>query len=137
MARSSPCENIKRRIGCPPTILGYPAGILSHRRIDQRMVSIGQIYSTPQRSAQQLIQGLLQGPQITVDDLEALLSFASSCEAEVYMKQRDNLEFASLYEYTTQETIFARLSNDFHVKRCEHRWTALQAELAPFEKFAS
>ena len=93
-------------------------------------------YRTPQRPAQQLLHHLLQGPVITTDEPEQLYTFATSCEAAIYMKQRDSPGFASLDEYTTQETVFARLSEALYGKWCEHRWTVLQAELVPFEQFA-
>ena len=53
------------------------------------------------------------------------------------MKERDNLSFASLDGYTTQEAIFVRSLKEVNVKWCKNRWTVLHADIVPFEKFAS
>ena len=92
-------------------------------------------YYTPQRPSQHLVQRLLYGPAITPDKPEDLFTFASCCEATLFMKQRNVTAFASLDEHNTQQVIFERLSHELKTKWCEHRWIVLQSEVAPFEEF--
>ena len=94
-------------------------------------------YSTPQRSAQHLMGTLLQGPRISAGDPDAMLSFASKCEAAVFIRQKQNLAFAALDDSTTQQTMLARLSEDLHGRWCEYRGMTLGTDHARFEQFST
>ena len=66
--------------------------------LEKAWQTLDQRYWTAQRPSQQLMVKLLHGPIVSSDDPAELSTFASNCEAALFLKQRDTVSFASLDE---------------------------------------
>ena len=73
---------------------------------------------------------------MTANDPHGTATFASSCEAALFLKQRDLFSFASLDEHTTLQIILDPMATPLYDRWYEHQWNVLCSATTSFEQFA-
>ena len=94
-------------------------------------------FKTSQQPSQEILNTILTGPPITLDDSSSLTEFSQACAAALCLKESGSLALSPLDNQTTQESIFDRLSLDLNRKWFKYR---IKNEMddgpVPFHKFA-
>ena len=94
-------------------------------------------FQTTKKPSQSLIAGIINGPPLTLADLEGLTRFAQDCDSAQCLIESSPDTFLSLNEEMTQERIFDRLSPDMNREWFKHRMEKGHEEgSVPFEIFA-
>ena len=78
-------------------------------------------FETTKKPSQSLIAGIINGPLLTLTDLEGLTRFAQDCDSAQCLIESSPNTFLSLNEEMTQERIFDRLSPDMNREWFKYR----------------
>ena len=80
---------------------------LSPREIlDMAWQFLDERFKTSQQPSQEILNTILTGPPITVDDQSTLTEFSQACAAALRLKESGSLALSPLDNQTTQESIF-------------------------------
>ena len=78
-------------------------------------------FQTTKKPSQSIIAGIMNGPPITLENLEGLTIFAQDCDSAQCLIESSPNTFLSLTEEMTQERIFDRVSSDLNREWFKYR----------------
>ena len=91
---------------------------------------------TAQQPSQEILNAIVNGPQITLSDVALLTNFAQACASAQCLRNGGSKTFSPLDNQTTQEIVFDHLDAELNRMWCTYRLKhGLKEDPVPFEHF--